>query len=86
MGINGSYFLYPNLRHKVRILHYSGDTDGIVPTVGTMDWMDDLNWEITSSYERWSVRKYKPGGWKMSRDGLDLIVIHGGGHMVPQWK
>jgi hypothetical protein len=34
-GHNASYWIYPLMRHKYRILHYSGDTDGSVPTKGT---------------------------------------------------
>ena len=30
-----SQWIYEELRGKIKMLHYSGDTDGAVPTVGT---------------------------------------------------
>jgi hypothetical protein len=38
----GSYWIYENLRGKYRILKYSGDTDGAVPTYGTKVWIAKL--------------------------------------------
>jgi len=38
-----SYWIYPILAaNGIRILHYSGDTDGAVPTIGTKRWIDLL--------------------------------------------
>jgi len=48
--------------------------------------MSELGWTVKEKYKTWSVRKYQKGGWYMSREGMDLIIIHGGGHMIPQWK
>jgi hypothetical protein len=41
-----SEWIYPLIRGKYRILIYSGDTDGAVPTQGTIMWMKDLGWKI----------------------------------------
>jgi hypothetical protein len=36
----GSFWIYPILANNgIRILHYSGDTDGAVPTIGTKRWI-----------------------------------------------
>merc|ERR1712166_479478 len=39
----GSYWIYPILKEKIRILFYSGDTDGAVPTFESKQWIKDLN-------------------------------------------
>jgi serine carboxypeptidase-like clade 1 len=49
-GHNASEWIYPLMRHKYRILHYSGDTDGAVPTEGTQTWMHQMGWEITDPW------------------------------------
>ena len=81
-----SQWIYPELKGKIRIAHYSGDTDGIVPLIGTNNWMQDLGWPITEAYTQWRIGENQLGGWTEKREALDLIVIHGAGHMVPQWK
>ena len=42
----GSIGLYTELRSKYRVLVYSGDTDGVVPTYGTKSWIDKLGWPV----------------------------------------
>jgi len=39
---NGSQWVYENLHGKYRMLHYSGDVDGAVPTIGTQGWIATL--------------------------------------------
>lgn len=34
-----SYWIYPILKDKYRMMKYSGDTDGAVPTYGTKQWI-----------------------------------------------
>jgi len=45
-----SQWIYEALAGKIRMLHYSGDTDGAVPTVGTQNWIASLNWDKTSEW------------------------------------
>ena len=35
----GSQWAYEMLGGKIRMLHYSGDVDGAVPTDGTLGWI-----------------------------------------------
>jgi hypothetical protein len=35
------------------MMHYSGDTDGAVPTLGTKKWIKTLNWEIQEIWAPW---------------------------------
>jgi len=81
-----SQWIYPILKGKYRMLHYSGDTDGVVPTIGTEAWMEDLGWTVTKDYNAWMLETGYIGGYTQSRGTLDFITIHGCGHMAPQWK
>jgi carboxypeptidase C (cathepsin A) len=83
-----SMWIYPQLKDaKLRILKYSGDADGAVPTIGTETWIEMLHWEKTSEYEPWFTdSKDLISGYIQKYDGLDFATIHGAGHMAPQWK
>ncbi|CAI2367171.1 unnamed protein product [Moneuplotes crassus] len=82
-----SQWIYPKLKGKYRMLHYSGTTDGVVPTVGTEGWMKDLGWKVTTKRKAWLSEPLILGGYTESREGnLDFLTIHGTGHMAPQWK
>lgn len=39
METEGSSWIYPILKNKMRILFYSGDTDGTVPSLGSRKWI-----------------------------------------------
>lgn len=51
----GSQWIYNVLRNKVRILFYSGDTDGAVPTLGTRRWIKQNNWPVVTPWRAWLV-------------------------------
>jgi serine carboxypeptidase-like clade 1 len=38
------------LKGKYEILIYSGDTDGAVPTFGTLGWITALGYDITTEW------------------------------------
>ena len=84
-GEEGSVWLYKYLKNKYRVLLYSGDADGAVPLGGTLKWVTELNWTIK---EEWRPYKYDNfvAGYLQRYDGLDLLTIHGAGHMAPQSK
>ena len=46
-----SKWIYKVLRHKLKILFYSGDTDGALPTYGTKMWIQSLEWPRTVETE-----------------------------------
>ena len=47
-GVEGSIDIYIAFKDKAyKILKYSGDTDGAVPTEGTKAWIADLGWDVT---------------------------------------
>lgn len=72
------------------MLKYSGDTDGAVPTWGTKQWINDLNWAIKEEWRPWYVPDDEAGdqigGYVTEYDGLTFSTIHGVGHMAPEWK
>jgi carboxypeptidase C (cathepsin A) len=82
----GSFWIYKVLKqYGYKILFYSGDTDGAVPTYGTRRWITQLNWPVKKPWTPW----YTDGqvsGFIISYEGLDFSTIHGTGHMAPQWK
>jgi carboxypeptidase C (cathepsin A) len=45
-GEKGSQFVYEALNGKYKMLHFSGDTDGAVPALGTQNWINALDWDV----------------------------------------
>jgi len=81
----GSQWVYEGLVDKYRILKFSGDTDGSVPTQGTVDWIATTGWEITETYRPFYLED-EVAGWVEGRGNFTLGVVHGAGHMAPQYK
>ena len=92
----GSYWIYPLLKAGgYKVLVYSGDTDGAVPTYGTTRWIQDLNWSVKKDWAPWYVHNgneedpeelLQVQGYTIEYDGLTFTTVHGVGHMAPQWK
>lgn len=82
-----SFYLYPNLiQNKLRIWHYNGDTDSVVPFNGTLAWMKLLNLDVIKPWHQWRLNEDYIAGYKIDYDGLSFMTVRGTGHMVPQWK
>ncbi len=47
----GSVGIYTALKGKYKMLKYSGDTDMAVPTYGTRDWIENLNWPVVNTWK-----------------------------------
>ena len=78
-------WIYPILKEGgYRILKYSGDTDGAVPTLGTEAWIEKLGWDIKINHRPFEMND-KVAGYYTERDGLDFVIFHGVGHLVPMW-
>jgi hypothetical protein len=43
------------LRRQYKILFYSGDTDGAIPTFGTWKWIQEVGWQIKKKYRPYYV-------------------------------
>jgi len=87
---------YEVLAQHYRILVYSGDSDGAVPYVGTLEWIRAFEQGKTplKDWVSWTqvggVAQYNPdgqvAGYVTQYDNLNFITIKGAGHMVPQYK
>ena len=51
----GSQYVYEALKGKYRMLFYSGDTDGAVPTFGSLQWIQELNWKVNEAWRPYLV-------------------------------
>lgn len=80
-----SKWIYNVLKNKIKILFYSGDTDGALPTSGSKAWIKTLNWTRKEDTRQWKT-DLQVSGFVEQYDGMDLITVHGTGHMAPGWK
>ena len=81
-----SQWIYEALAGKIKMMHYSGDTDGAVPTVGTQNWIASLGWNKTSEWQAYMVEGQVAGYWESYEGNLTFGTVHGAGHMAPQFK
>jgi len=78
-----SQWIYEALAGKIKMLHYSGDTDGAVPTIGTQNWIASLGWNKTSEWKQYMVEGQVAGYWESYEGNLTFGTVHGAGHMAP---
>ena len=51
MDIKASQFVYEYLKGKgIRMLTFSGDKDGSVPTIGTENWINAMAWDTSKDW------------------------------------
>ncbi|TNV78861.1 hypothetical protein FGO68_gene11668 [Halteria grandinella] len=83
----GSIDIYDEIKERYRILIFSGNTDGAIPTIGTLNWIQSLNWDVSESWRPYFVNG-QLAGYTESRLNSNFVFasIHGTGHMAPQWK
>jgi len=81
-----SQWIYEELHGKIRMMHFSGDVDGAVGTIGTQNWIDALDWEITGDWAQWKQNGQVAGYSTEYVDDFHFIIVHGAGHMVPEDK
>lgn len=74
----------------LRIMIYSGDVDGIVPTTGTRIWVEGLGLPVKKAWTPWLSpgpenlkATAQVGGYVTEFDGLMFATVRGAGHMVP---
>ena len=78
-----SMWIYRVLKGSgIRMMFYSGDTDGAVPTYGSKRWIESLAWETKRDWRPW-LTGGQVSGYIKEFDGLDFVTIKGVGHMAP---
>ena len=77
----------PQHKDNLKVWIMSGDTDGVLPTLGTLRWINYLNSSVSSDWEQYKDENNQVCGMKISyENGLTLITAKGAGHMIPQDK
>ena len=71
---------YPDLR----VWAFSGTEDGVISTLGTMRWINKLNFTIEKKWTKYKVNSQIAGYAQKYKEGLVIVTIKGAGHMVPQ--
>lgn len=71
---------YPNLTVWV----FSGTDDGVLSTLGTMRWINKLNFTVETKWRQWKVNDQVAGFVQKYKEGLTIVTVKGAGHMVPQ--
>ena len=83
----GSKWVWEGLKGQYRMLKFSGDVDGAVPTTGSRNWIDSLDRPISEPWREWFIQGANtPAGSIVEYDGLTFATVHGAGHMAPQFK
>lgn len=86
-GEIASQWIYPILKkNQIRMMHFSGNADGAVPTQGTKDWIHALQWKKVAEYAPFYIENRQVGGFIEQYDGITLASIQGVGHMAAQWS
>ena len=81
----GSLYTYPYLISSgLKIMVYSGDTDGGCPTVGSREWIAGLELEMVQDHSQWYLGG-QVAGYVEVYNGLQFVTVKGVGHVVPLW-
>ena len=71
---------YPDVKGWV----FSGTEDGVLPTLGTLRWINKLGFTIETKWKQWKVGDQVAGYVQSYQEGLVVVTVKGAGHMVPQ--
>ena len=73
---------YPDLKVWV----FSGTEDAVLATLGTMRWINKLNFTIDKEWTQYKIDDQIAGYVQKYKEGLVIATVKGAGHMVPQDK
>ncbi|KAL4203586.1 hypothetical protein AMTRI_Chr01g104670 [Amborella trichopoda] len=74
------------MANGIRVLVYSGDTDGRVPVTGTRYSLNMLNLSVKTPWYPWYTRKEVGGYSVIYNGGLTFATVRGAGHEVPSYQ
>jgi len=88
---------YEVLTQHYRVLVYSGDSDGAVPYLGTIQWINYFEsgntpiqdwraWTVLDSGDAGYDATAQVAGYATVYSNLNFVTVKGAGHMVPQYK
>ena len=82
-----SYNFYSETMLKfpdLRVWVFSGTEDGVLSTLGTMRWINKLNFTVEKEWAQYYVGDQVGGFAQKYKEGLVIVTVKGAGHMVPQ--
>ena len=85
--MSDSFKFYYETMHKypdVKVWVFSGTEDGVLPTLGTLRWINKLGFTIETKWKQWKVGDQVAGYVQSYQEGLVVVTVKGAGHMVPQ--
>ena len=66
------------------MLHYSGDTDGAVPALGTQGWIASIPFNVSEAWRPYYYNTSVAGMVEVYENGsLTFGTVRGAGHMAP---
>lgn len=65
------------------MMFYSGDTDGVIPTFGSKQWIKGLGWNVVKPWQNWITKGQVSGYFESYEGGFDFVTVRGVGHMAP---
>jgi len=71
----GSIGIYKSLGAKYRKLFYSGDTDGAVPTYGSLAWIKSMNYKTVTPWSAYMVNGQVGGYFVNMKNSLLLLFM-----------
>lgn len=85
-NMSDSFKFYQETMHKydIKVWVFSGTEDMCLPTLGTMRWINKLNFNVKTKWKQWKVGKQVAGYVQEYEEGLVIVTVKGAGHMVPQ--
>lgn len=82
----GSQWIYEDLVGSgIEVLKFSGDNDLVISTMGTEQWLNNLNWEVSREWAPYTLEDRQTAGYIQAYNDNEFTfaTVHNAGHMVP---